>query len=104
MGQMPGNPPNVGGYPGASTWLASSATAGRFTMANALARLTPDDAEVLAAARTRDYGLLADLLLRPAGFSAGTIEALDDLSDSAAPRPGEAVLAVALASPDLLIR
>ena len=30
LGQIPGNPPNVGGYPGASTWLASSATAARF--------------------------------------------------------------------------
>lgn len=104
MGQMPANPPNVGGYPGEATWLASSSTAGRFTMANAVARITPDDAEVLAAAAARDYGLLADLLLRPAGFSQPTIDALDGLSHSAAPRPGEAVLAVALASPDLLIR
>lgn len=104
MGQMPGNPPNVGGYPGAATWLASSATAGRFTMANAIARLTPDDAEVLAAAAARDYGLLADLLVRPAGFAQSTIDALDDLPTNASGRPGEAVLAVALASPDLLIR
>jgi uncharacterized protein (DUF1800 family) len=104
MGQMPGNPPNVGGYPGAAAWLASSATAGRFTMANAIASITPDDSEVLAAATDRHYGLLADLLVRPEGFSAPTIEALDGLPHDAARRPGEAVLAVALASPDLLIR
>ncbi|MEZ5243734.1 MAG: DUF1800 family protein [Acidimicrobiales bacterium] len=104
MGQVPGNPPNVGGYPGASTWLASSATAGRFTAANLIARLTPADAPTLVAAADRDYDLLADLLLRPGGFSTPTLDALDGLSSTAAPRPGEAVLAVALASPDLLIR
>ncbi len=104
MGQVPGNPPNVGGYPGASTWLASSATAGRFTAANAIARLTPDDAPILAAAAERDYDQLADILLRPEGFSASTIAALEDLPDSSAPRPGEAVLAISLASPDFLIR
>jgi len=104
MGQVPGNPPNVGGFPGEQTWLASSATAGRFTAANIVARTTPDGAPVLEAAATRDYDTLADLLLRPAGFSDSTIAALDDLSHSAAPRRGEAVLAVALASPDVLIR
>ena len=104
MGQVPGLPPNVGGYPGAATWLASSSTAGRFTMANALARTTPDDSPVLAAAAGGDYDELADLLLRPEGFSGPTIAALRDLPSSAAPRPGEAVLAIALASPELLIR
>ena len=104
MGQVPGNPPNVGGYPGASTWLASSATAGRFTMANAIARATPVDSLALGAAADGDFDLLADLLLRPAGFSPATLDALSGLSAGAAPRPGEAVLAVALASPDLLIR
>ena len=43
MGQVPGNPPSVGGFPGATTWLASSATAGRFTAAGGIARMTPDD-------------------------------------------------------------
>lgn len=104
MGQVPANPPNVGGYPGEQTWLASSATAGRFTAANLVARTTPDDAPALAAAASRDYDTLADLLLRPEGFSTPTLDALDALSHGAAPRPGEAVLAVALASPDVLIR
>jgi uncharacterized protein (DUF1800 family) len=104
MGQVPANPPNVGGYPGASTWLASSATAGRFTAANAIARLTPDDSAALAAAAGRDYDELADILVHPAGFSPTTIAALDDLPSAAAGRPGEAVLAIALASPDILIR
>lgn len=104
MGQIPGNPPNVGGYPGAGTWLASSSTAGRFTMANGIARGTPDDAPVLLAAADGELDELADLLLRPQGFSDATVAALRELPASAAPRPGEAVLAVALASPDLLIR
>jgi len=104
MGQLPGVPPNVGGYPGASTWLASSATAGRFTAANAIARLAPDSSPALAAAAARDYGELADVLTRPEGFSDATIAALQDLPSSAAPRPGEAVLAIALASPEFLIR
>lgn len=103
MGQFPGNPPNVGGYPGASTWLASSATAGRFSAATGVARATADDAPVLVAARDRDWALLADLLLRPAGFSAATIAALDGLDSSVSTRPGEGALALALASPDLLI-
>jgi uncharacterized protein (DUF1800 family) len=104
MGQVPGVPPNVGGYPGATTWLASSSTAGRFTMANAIARMTPDDAAVLAAAANGDLDELADLLIRPEGFTDQTIAALRDLPGSAATRPGEAVLAIALASPELLIR
>ena len=104
MGQVPGNPPNVGGYPGAAAWLASSATAGRFSAANVIAAATPDDAPALVAAAGRDHDRLADLLLRPEGFSAATIAALDGLPSSAVPRPGEAVLAVALASPDVLIR
>ncbi|MEM7142832.1 MAG: DUF1800 domain-containing protein [Actinomycetota bacterium] len=104
MGQTPGLPPNVGGYPGAATWLASSSTAGRFSAANTIARATPGDAPALVAAADRDYARLADLLLRPAGFAPTTIAALDDLSHDAAPRRGEAVLAIALASPDLLVR
>ncbi|MEM9466404.1 MAG: DUF1800 family protein [Actinomycetota bacterium] len=103
MGQLPANPPNVGGYPGTATWLASSATAGRFTAANAIARATPDDAVALSAARDRSWDELADLLVRPAGFSPATLAALADLSPSASDRPGEAALALALASPDLLV-
>lgn len=103
MGQFPGNPPNVGGYPGASTWLASSATAGRFSAATGVARATHDDSPVLGAARERDWALLADLLLRPAGFSDATVAALDGLDSSVSTRPGEGALALALASPDLLI-
>ncbi len=103
MGQLPGNPPNVGGYPGAATWLASSATAARFSAANAIARATPDGSATLEAARGGEWDRLADLLVRPAGFSAPTLDALRTLPASASSRPGEAALALALASPDLVI-
>jgi len=103
LGQIPGNPPNVGGYPGASTWLASSATAARFSASTAIARATDDESPVMVAARARDWSGLADELLRPAGFSQPTITALEELGAGASTRPGEAALAVALASPDLLV-
>ncbi|MEM9522000.1 MAG: DUF1800 family protein [Actinomycetota bacterium] len=103
LGQLPANPPNVGGYPGASTWLASSATAARFNAASAVASATPDDSPALAAARGRDWDQLADLLLRPQGFSQPTLDALGSLPTSVSTRPGEGALALALASPDLLI-
>lgn len=103
LGQLPANPPNVGGYPGASTWLGSSATAARFSVATDLARRTPADAPALIAAREGDWTRLADLLLRPGGFSQPTLAALADLDRSVTIRPGEGALALALASPDLLI-
>ena len=103
MGQLPANPPNVGGYPGAATWLASSATAARFSAANGIARATPDDSAVLAAARDGAWDELADRFGRPAGFTGATVSALGDLPSSTSTRPGEAALALALASPDLLI-
>lgn len=103
LGQFPGNPPNVGGYPGEATWLASSATAARFSVATALAQATPDDAAALTAARDGDWDLLADLLLRPTGFAPSTRSALEALDSSVTTRPGEGALALALASPDLLI-
>lgn len=103
MGQVPGRPPNVGGYPGAATWLASSATAARFSAANVLAQSTPDDALALLHARDGAWDALADLFLRPQGFSPSTIAALGDLPAATSARPGEAALALALASPDLLV-
>ncbi len=103
LGQPLANPPNVGGYPGASTWLASSATAARFSVATALATKVPAESPALIAAQGGDWAGLADLLLRPTGFSEPTLAALDDLDDSVTTRPGEGALALALASPDLLI-
>ncbi len=105
MGEVPGVPPNVAGYPGMSAWLSSSSTAGRFTAANVIALDVPDDAPVLDAAAARDWDRLADLLVRPEGFSDATRAALDSLPATADPgtRPGQAALTLALASPDLLV-
>jgi uncharacterized protein (DUF1800 family) len=103
MGQVPGSPPNVGGFPGASTWLASSATAARFSAANVVARATPDDAAAIRLAADGDWDGLADLFLRPQGFSEATLAALRDLPTNVSTRRGEGALALSLASPDLLV-
>ena len=103
MGQVPGSPPNVGGFPGASTWLASSATAARFSAANVVARATPDDEVALTLAADGDWDGLADLFLRPQGFSSATLAALGDLPANVSIRRGEGALALCLASPDLLV-
>ena len=103
MGQVPGSPPNVGGFPGASTWLASSATAARFSAANVIARATPDDATAITLAADGEWDGLADLLLRPQGFSPATLAALGDLPVNVSARRGEGALALSLASPDLLV-
>jgi uncharacterized protein (DUF1800 family) len=103
-GQVPLSPPNVGGWPGASAWLGASSTAARLSLAAALVDRLPASSPVLAAAAAGDLVRLADLLGRPTGFSAATRSALADL---AASRPGDragaAMLAVALASPDLVV-
>jgi uncharacterized protein (DUF1800 family) len=103
MGQVPGSPPNVGGFPGASTWLASSATAARFSAANVVARATPDDAAAIRLAADGEWDGLADLFLRPQGFSEATLAALRDLPTNVSTRRGEGALALSLASPDLLV-
>ena len=82
---------------------AASATAARFSASTAIARATDDESPAMVAARARDWSGLADELLRPAGFSQPTITALEELGAGASTRPGEAALAVALASPDLLV-
>lgn len=103
MGQVPGMPPNVGGYPVASAWLSSSSTAARFTAAGIIASRTPEDSAALAAAAAGEWDELSDVLVRPEGFSAATRSALADVPASIGERPGAGRLAVALSSPDLLI-
>jgi len=103
MGQVPGAPPNVAGYPGADAWLSSSSTAARFTAAGLIASLTPEESPVLSAAADSSWDELADLLCRPAGFSNATRTALSDVPASMGRLPGVGRLAIALSSPDLLI-
>ncbi len=103
MGQVPGLPPSVGGYPDASAWLSSSSTAARFNSAGLIAARTAEDAPALRAAVDGDWRGLADVLVRPDGFTQATTDALKDIPSESGGRPGVARLAVALSSVDLLI-
>ena len=96
-------PPNVGGWPGGTTWLGSSTTAQRFNLAGAVAAAAPEANSARRAAAAGDLAALADALGRPEGFCASTRRALDDLSTNTRRDDGIAVLAAALASPDLVM-
>jgi len=102
VGHAPFWPPNVGGWPGGETWLATSTTAERFNLAGVLAAAAPDGNPAREAARAGELGALADALGRPEGFSAPTEDALVALHRRR-PDDGVAVLTVALAAPDLVI-
>lgn len=101
-GQIPMNPPNVGGWPGGGAWLSTATTVARANLAAALATATKDTSPVLKAAAAGDDARLADLLARPTGFSTATRNALKD-ARRAGGRPGVAALTIALASPDLTV-
>ncbi len=101
MGQLPGVPPNVGGYPGADTWAGPSTTVGRFRAASAIAALTPDEAPVLESTRARDWQAVASAAARPDGFSDVTIRALDDSDPNR--RNGREALAAVLMSPEMAV-
>ena len=101
MGQVPGVPPNVGGYPGADTWAGPSATVGRFRAASVYASRTDDDSPVLAAARRRDWHEIASISGRPEGFSAETMDALAESNTTR--RNGREALAAVLMSPEMVI-
>lgn len=96
-GQVPLLPPNVGGFPSAASYLGTSATVARFSVASAIATSARSQTPAMVAATTGDLPALADALGRPAGFSAATTAALESLSE-----PADR-LAVALASPDLIV-
>jgi len=103
-GQDPFRPPNVGGWPGPSAWLGASPTAARLALASTVVDLLPASSPLLAAAARPDLASLAGLLGLPDGFGTGTTAALRDLHGSSpGGRPGAAVLAVALASPELVV-
>jgi uncharacterized protein (DUF1800 family) len=97
-GQHPMMPPNVGGWPGGTTWFGASGLVARSNLAALVATGTPDGAEVLAAAQGDDTAALAVGLGLPSdGFSAESSAAL-----LAAPA-GRDRLALALVSPEFLI-
>lgn len=100
-GHLPMWPPNVGGWPGGTTWLSSSSMAARFNLASSVAAATPASSPARAAAVDGDLAVLADALGRPEGFSVSTLDVLRDLAPDARRDAGTEVLTVALASPDL---
>jgi uncharacterized protein (DUF1800 family) len=103
MDMLPGHPPHVGGFPPPENYLSASSTAARFTVSGHLAGLIPEDAPVRVAADDGRWDELADLLGRPEGFGAATTTALDDLAATRDRGRVTSVLALALASPELLL-
>jgi len=95
-GQVPFNPPNVGGFPPQSSYLSTSATVARFNMASALGTATPPDSAIRAAAGRGDLETLADAFGLES-FSPSTVDAIRSLSGAVD------VLSAVLASPDLIV-
>jgi uncharacterized protein (DUF1800 family) len=103
-GQVPLSAPNVGGWPGGRAWLTSSATVGRWNLAQHVAGATAATGAARSAATGGSWRVLADVLGQPDGFGAPTEDALDRLrGDGKAGRTGEMALALAMAAPDLVM-
>ncbi len=101
-GQVPMDPPSVGGWPSGPAWFASATVAARYQLAGLIAAATPDDHPTRLAAAAGDHAALAAALNRPGGFSATTRGGLDQARSIDGP-PGEAALALALVSPELVL-
>jgi uncharacterized protein (DUF1800 family) len=101
-GQVPGSPPNVGGWPGMTAWLGASPTAMRATLASVAAELVAPNSLLLAAAAKGDLDRVAALLNVASGFAPSTTAAIQKLGGCGS-RPGVGALTVALASPDVLV-
>jgi uncharacterized protein (DUF1800 family) len=97
-GQLPFHPPNVAGWPVGTTWFGASTVVARYDLAAALAQGVSNDTPAFVAARSFDLDALADALGRPSGFTASTKAALAQVKSDR-----RSVLALALASPDLVV-
>lgn len=95
MGQIPFNPPNVGGWPSGQAWLTGVSLQYRFGLAQSLVEV--GDLSPLEGPRGRVLEACADWLGVP-GWSARTAEALT----SAARSPSELAVA-ALLSPEYVV-
>jgi uncharacterized protein (DUF1800 family) len=96
-GQLPLRPPDVGGWPDHTAWLASATTVSRVSMAAAIAAAAPPDGAARAAARQGDLGALASALGRVFPFTDATATAISGLGDEVA------ALAIALAAPEQVV-
>ncbi len=101
-GQVPLDPPSVGGWPTGTAWFGTATVAARFDLASLVAEATAADHPARAAAAAGDHRALATALNRPEGFSATTAAALDQ-ARSLQGRRGAAPLALALVSPELVL-
>jgi uncharacterized protein (DUF1800 family) len=95
-GQVPMNPPNVGGWPSGKAWNSSATVVARANLASTVAGATPPSSPALAAARTGDWTALALALGLPADFGPSTIAGLSSVRD------GFARLTLALVSPEFV--
>ncbi len=97
-GQLPMQPPNVGGFPPPDAYLSTSATIARFNLASHLAEQSRSNtSRIDPVAMTTDIDALAERLGLPDGFRPETSDALSTL------QPGIDRLAASLASPDLVV-
>jgi uncharacterized protein (DUF1800 family) len=101
-GQVPGSPPNVGGWPGMTAWLGASPTAMRATLASLAAEMVAPASPLLVAAAKNDFDRVAALLNVANGFVPATKNAFAKVGNCGV-RPGVGALTLALASPDVLI-
>ena len=110
LGQTPGLPPNVGGWPHNEGWLTTDKAAGRLSVGvdigGAVGRAETDLAERLRGAEPTE---LAEALLRQFGlveWSEGTVAAAEVAAAAAEPRGPEAVqaaFALIFASPEVTL-
>lgn len=101
-GQLPMDPPSVGGWPSGPAWLGTSTATARYQTAGLVASATAATHPARTAAARGDMAGLANALGRPEGFSAPTIAGVR-AAQGAGGSAGVAALTVALVSPDLVL-
>jgi len=96
-GQVPMRPPDVGGWPAHTAWLASSTVVARATLAATVAAATPPTSAARDAARRGDFDGLAAALGRAVPFGPATVAALRSVPNEVG------ALALALTAPDQVV-
>lgn len=98
MGQVPFQPPNVGGWPAGSAWLTTAAALARITFAQECTRAA-DLSTVADVPAAQRISATARLLSLPEGFGPETTEALSTAGSNPA-----VLVATALVSPEYVTR
>ena len=104
-GQLPLDPPNVGGWPSGDAWFGSSTVVARFNLASVIAGnavagadgIAPDAAPVVLAARSGEHDVLAHALGLGAPFGPETTAQLSAVVDPASR------IVLALTSPEFVL-